>query len=166
MMLAGLQFLPAMLAFNTQPSGEWIFPFLFIVAISLYGELFNELRDLDGDLKAGLNHTASYLGARATYWLMMTIFSLGVICGVVSFLLLHLIPSWVMVFMALMALALIIRPAIQARMHKDSLAFQESFQKPLEIAAAFALLFQFVVPWAGQMMNLTPLLRMFPFLGF
>lgn len=162
MMLAGLQFLPGMLAFNTQPSLEWLFPFFFIVNISLYGELFNELRDLDGDLKAGLNHTASKLGYKPTYWLMMIIFSIGVACGVITFLVLHIIPLWVIVLMVILAILLIVRPALRARSHGSSLAMQESFQKPLEIAGAFAMLIQFVAPWISQIVNLPALIKSVP----
>jgi 4-hydroxybenzoate polyprenyltransferase len=162
MMLAGLQFLPAMLAFNTQPSPEWLFPFFFIVNISLYGELFNELRDLDGDLKAGLNHTASKLGYKPTYWLMMIIFGIGVACGVITFLVLNIIPTWVIILMVILSLLLIVRPALRARSHGTSLEMQESFQKPLEIAAAFAMLIQFVAPWIGQIVNLPALMRLAP----
>jgi hypothetical protein len=36
---------------------------------------------------------------------------------------------------------------------------QESFQKPLEIAAAFALMIQFVVPWAAPFV--TPLVSQY-----
>jgi 4-hydroxybenzoate polyprenyltransferase len=157
MMLAGLQFLPAMLAFNTQPSIKWIFPFIMVVAISLYGELFNELRDLEGDLKAGLNHTASYLGYRPTYGLMMTVLSVGVVCGAITFFGLDIIPLWVVILLAVLASALVVRPMMKVRSHGSSLALQESFQKPLEGAAALALFLQFVFPWANQFFNLTSL---------
>jgi hypothetical protein len=49
-MLAGLQFLTAYFTFEPSPPERWIPPFLFIVCISLYGELFNELRDLEEDM--------------------------------------------------------------------------------------------------------------------
>jgi 4-hydroxybenzoate polyprenyltransferase len=160
MMLAGLQFLPAMLAFHWPTNGEWLFPFGFIVCISLYGELFNELRDLEGDLKAGLNHTASYLGYRPTYGLMMTIFSIGVVCALITVFVLHLIETWVLILLVALAVILVIRPALKVRKHNSSLGIQESFQKPLEGAAALALLLQFVYPWFSNLVNLPSLLRM------
>jgi 4-hydroxybenzoate polyprenyltransferase len=160
MMLAGLQFLPALLAFNNRPDLIWIFPFVFIVAISLYGELFNELRDLDGDLAAGLNHTASKLGYKPTYWVMMSLLSIGLVCGVITFFVLKIIPTWVVIFLAVLAFLLLIRPAMKARRHKSALAMQESFQKPLEAAAALALLAQFIYPWLNQLVNWSALLKL------
>ena len=159
MMLAGLQFLPGLLAFNAHPDLVWIFPFVFIVAISLYGELFNELRDLDGDIAAGLNHTASKLGYKPTYWMMMSLLSVGLVCGVITFFVLQIIPPWVLMVLGGLALVLLIRPALKARRHKSSLAMQESFQKPLEAAAALALLAQFVYPWLNQIVNWSALLK-------
>ncbi len=153
MMLAGLQFLPALLAFDPHPSLQWIFPFVFIVCISLYGELFNELRDLDGDLVAGLNHTASKLGYKPTYAMMMTLLAVGVICGGITFFVLKIIPTWVVITLVSLVVLFIIRPALKARRQKSALALQQSFQKPLEAAAALALLAQFVYPWLNPFIS-------------
>jgi 4-hydroxybenzoate polyprenyltransferase len=149
MMLAGLQFLPGYMVFDNRPANfYWLFPFTFVVSVSLYGELFNELRDLEGDLKAGLRHTAAVLGPRLGYWLMMLVLAIGGYCGFVSIFLLGIIPTWVVILMVVAALGLIALPLYKARHHKDVLALQESFQKPFEIAAALALGTQFAVPWA------------------
>lgn len=70
LMLSALQFLCAYTAF--QPSGlPWLAPCLAVVAISMYGELHNELRDLDGDRQAGVNHTTALIGPRAANLLML-----------------------------------------------------------------------------------------------
>lgn len=153
MMLAGMQFLPAFLAFGGSPNLEWLFPFFFIVCVSLYGELFNEMRDLEGDLAAGLHHTGAVLGARATTWLMMSVLSIGVVCGAITFFVLKIIPTWVIIVMAVLAVVLIIVPALRARQHQSAIAIQESFQKPLEIAAALALSLQFLAPWFYKIMG-------------
>ena len=154
MMLAGLQFLPGYLAFDNHPQTFiWLFPFTSVVAISLYGELFNELRDLDGDLKAGLRHTGAKLGARPTYWLMMSVLAVGVACAFVTIFLLDIIPTWVVILLFAVALALTIGPAILVRRNQDKIELHESFQKPIEIAAAFALGFQFAFPWAWGMVG-------------
>ena len=73
LMLAGLQFLAAYFTFGPGPAWRWMFPLTFIVAISLYGQLFNELRDFEGDVIAGVTHTASLLGGRVAHILMMTL---------------------------------------------------------------------------------------------
>ena len=53
MMLAGFQFLPAYFAYTSVINSNFWWPFLAITSISMYGELFNELRDLEGDLTSG-----------------------------------------------------------------------------------------------------------------
>ncbi len=166
MMLAGLQFLPGYLVFENRPDHfYWLFPFTFVVAISLYGELFNELRDLDGDLKAGLRHTAAVLGARASYWLMMLVLTIGVYCGFVTIFLLGIIQTWVVILLLVAIMALITVPALRARRHRSYLAMQESFQKPIEIAGAFALSVQIAGPWlwaiVGPWMALLLRLKLF-----
>ena len=62
LMLAGLQFLCAYFSFSSSLNPGWFAPFLAIVAASSYGQLYNEVRDFDGDLEAGLGHTAIRLG--------------------------------------------------------------------------------------------------------
>ncbi len=130
MMLAGLQFLPGYLAFDNRPqSFIWLFPFASVVAISLYGELFNELRDLDGDLKAGLRHTGAKLGARPTYWLMMSVLAIGVACAFVTIFLLDIIPTWVVILLFAVALALTVGPAILVRRNQDKIELHEFIPK-------------------------------------
>ena len=166
MMLAGLQFLPAFLAFDNRPADLfWLFPFGFVVCVSMYGELFNELRDLEGDLKAGLRHTGARLGARPTYWLMIAVMSVGVYCGFVTVFLLGIIPTWVTIAMFVGLAFLIIVPIYQSRRQQNSIELQESFQKPIEIAAAFALGLQFTWPWAWAIIGPLVLALLGPYVG-
>jgi 4-hydroxybenzoate polyprenyltransferase len=153
MMLAGLQYLSAYFAFSPASFDRWFFPFLFVTCISLYGELFNEIRDLDGDLEAGLRHTAAVLGARPTYGLMMTVLITGVFSAIYTFFIGRLIAPWVLIVMGGLAVSFLVVPIVQARKHRNFVKLQESFQKPFEIAAAFALLTQFVLPWARYVIH-------------
>jgi 4-hydroxybenzoate polyprenyltransferase len=148
LMLAGLQFLSAYFTFEAAPFSHWVFPFLFVVGISLYGELINELRDLEGDKKAGIVHTANLIGQRAAYWLMMTLLLIGVSSGVITIFINHIVPTWVLLAWVAFAVILVLPKVFLLRQHSSLVALQESFHKPIEIAAAFALLLQFVSPWA------------------
>lgn len=147
LMLAGLQFLTAFFTFQPSSLSRWLPPFLFIIAISLYGELFNELRDLQEDRKAGLTHTATWLGERVTYWLMMTILATGIFSALYTVLIVQLIPGWVLLLMVAVTAILILRPLMELRQRKTHLELQQSFQKPLEIAAASALMINFLETW-------------------
>jgi 4-hydroxybenzoate polyprenyltransferase len=150
LMLAGLQFLTAYFVFEPVPFSRWGFPFALIMAISLYGELFNELRDLDSDRKAGIMHTANFLGQRAAYWLMMVFLSIGIGSGVITIFVVRLIPDWVLYLLLAFTAVLVLQPILRIRRNSSHLAMQESFQKPIEIAAAFALAIHFIFPWAAR----------------
>jgi len=148
LMLAGLQFLSAYFTFEPAPFYRWVFPFLFVMGISLYGELINELRDLQGDRKAGIVHTANLIGQRAAYWLMMALLLIGVSSGVITIFVIRLVPTWIFLAWAAFAVILVLPKLLRLRQHSSQVALQESFHKPFEIAAAFALLLQFVSAWA------------------
>jgi 4-hydroxybenzoate polyprenyltransferase len=150
LMLSGLQFLAAYFAFEPAPFSRWGYPFVFIVAISLYGELFNELRDLEGDRKAGIRHTANFIGQKPAYWLMMGLLLVGICSGLVTIFVVRLIPNWVLLLLVAFTSILVVPALVRARHQSSYLALQESFQKPIEIAAAFALAIQFVYPWAAR----------------
>ena len=147
MMLAGFQFLPAYFAFTSSLNGPWIWPFVASTSISMYGELFNELRDLEGDLQAGVRHTASVLGARNTKRLANTLLGTGIVTSFITLFVVWLIPVWVLIVMAVIAAILIVPPMLRVRRSQDMVQFQGSFQVPLQIAAALAMVVWFVVPW-------------------
>jgi 4-hydroxybenzoate polyprenyltransferase len=150
LMLAGLQYLAACFTFEPVPSSSWVFPFLFVVAISMYGELFNELRDLSGDREAGITHTANLVGQRATYWLMIGLLLTGIVSALVSIFILHLIPLWIFPLWVILAALLMLPNLVRLRQHPTLIARQASFHRPAEMAGAFSLLFLFILPRAAQ----------------
>ncbi len=154
LMLAGLQFLCGYFTYTTRLTQHWFWPFTFVMAISVYGELYNELRDIEGDREAKLRHTAISLGGRVSHTLMLIILVLGIFSGIVSFLVIDLIPFWVFIVMAVLAVLFIIPPVIKIRRGDDSIAIQGALQKPLERAASIALLLQCVLPWLDKLWGL------------
>jgi 4-hydroxybenzoate polyprenyltransferase len=149
-MLSGLQFLTAYFTFDPAPFIHWIFPFLFIFCISCYGEMFNEMRDLDGDLKAGLKHTAAVLGPRITARIMGAVMVLALISGIITAFVIRLVSFRVLWLVLVLSLIFILPAVIRIRRIKNGIAMQEPFQKPIEYAAALALSSQFIWPWATQ----------------
>lgn len=104
--LAGLQFLCAYFAFDQGKPYSWLF-FLFVMLISVYGELNNELRDIEVDRKAGIRHTADLIGVRWTKRLMVA----SLVCAVALlavFLAMEMIPLW------LLSVPLVITPMLFA----------------------------------------------------
>jgi 4-hydroxybenzoate polyprenyltransferase len=154
LMLAGLQFLAAYLCFEPSQLSHWLYPFLLIVAISMYGVLFNQLRDLEWDRRAGLKHTAATLGPGISFRLMMSFGFIGLGAAVMTIFVIQLIPIWVLAGVGLGTLVLLLPMWNRVQDYGTSIEFQQSFQKPLEIATATALSAQFVLPVLSQLLRI------------
>lgn len=163
MMLAGFQFLAGHFAFTNQLDSRWFFPFLFLVSISGYGELYNELRDYAGDLKAGLKHTAAVIGHRAATYLMNALLIAGIIGAVYTIFVMQIVPWWVIDMLVVIFALLFLRPMLKARRTPStpfhsardahgSVEAQAPFQVPIQIAAAIALSAWFVVMWLDKVL--------------
>jgi 4-hydroxybenzoate polyprenyltransferase len=150
LMLAGLQFAAAYFTFSSTLGPRFFWLFLMAIGISAYGELFNELRDLEGDMRAGVTHTASVLGPRAAGYLATACLTLGLCAAFVSIFVVQVVPLWVMALLAISAAILALRPLLRAHRGESFVVAQAPFHKPVEIAAAFALTIRVVGPWAGS----------------
>jgi len=146
LMLAGLQFLSGYFTILGQFNDKWYFPFLFVVCVSLYGELFNEMRDIEGDRKANLQHTAIVLGEKKSHIVMIVILSIGVLSGGITFFFLDILPVWVVILMAILAVLFIVPMLLKVKRTDSSIQIQAPTHKPLERAGAIALLMQFIIP--------------------
>jgi 4-hydroxybenzoate polyprenyltransferase len=141
LMLAVLQFTSVYFAFNAFPPTNWIWlaPCLFIFTVSLYGQLYNQLRDLDGDRKAGLRHTAVRIGSRATAVLM-------VILGVIALGLLILsvwqqtVPLWLIGAAIAIGLVMLIIMMINARRTKSAAGVEKTFNEPMVVLGSLLML--------------------------
>jgi len=150
LMLAGLQFLTGYFSFEDTLTDNWFWPFLFVVAISIYGELYNEIRDIENDRAANLRHTAITLGDRPAHILMIATLIIGAFSGAVSLFMINLIPGWVLLLMAVLSAIFVLPKLIKIKQGDTHMAIQGSLQKPLERAAALALILQYLVPWLDQ----------------
>lgn len=153
LMLAGLQFLAAYFCFEPSELSRWLYPFLLIVAISMYGVLFNQLRDLEWDRKAGLTHTVAMLGPGISFRLMMSFGLIGLGAAVMTIFVIQLLPIWVLAGAGLGTLVMLLPVLNEMQGYGTSIELQQSFQKPLEIATATALSAQFVLPVLSQLLK-------------
>ena len=69
LMLSGLLFLAGFFAYSSTPGLVWVVA-LAATLLSVYGQLYNQLRDFEMDKAAGLNNTAIIVGKRNTKFLM------------------------------------------------------------------------------------------------
>lgn len=141
LMLAGLQLWSAYFAFaplSLHLTGPWLGPFLLVVSVSIYGELFNELRDLECDRKAGITHTAALVGERVAHLLMYALLLLGGLALAHS-LATGLIPSWVVVLSLGLGAILLVGPVLKLK-SKRGLAITGSLQQPVLLLGILVLL--------------------------
>ena len=143
LMLAALQFLCAYTAFPTA-GRPWLAPCLFVFAISLYCQLFNQLRDLDGDRQAGVNHTAARIGPRATYILMILLLVVGLALLVVS-VWQRSIPLWVIGLAGGLSLAMLFVLMRRARLTKTAVGVPATYNEPMALMAVVVMLVWLVV---------------------
>jgi 4-hydroxybenzoate polyprenyltransferase len=148
LILAGLQFATAYALFEGGTLLQWLSPLVIVLSISLYGQLFNQLRDFDGDRLAGLNHTASLLGRRWAYLVMMAWLALGLAFAGVLVVVVQLFPIWVLLLALALATVLSGPRLASVRASGSPLDPHRALQKPVEIAVAVALAAWFAGPWA------------------
>jgi 4-hydroxybenzoate polyprenyltransferase len=162
MMLAGCQFLSALHTFSPGVYLWWPFPFCMTVSISMYGELFNELRDFHKDRQAGLSHTALLVGYRPTSVLMYILLGIGIVSAIITLIGFMIVPFWVLIITGVLLICLLI-PAVVliARRRRDRAAAYEPLHKPFEISFAVALSTYYVWPWLGAR-----ILALLPFFSF
>jgi 4-hydroxybenzoate polyprenyltransferase len=162
MMLAGCQFLAALQTFSPGGYWWWPIPFCMTVSISMYGELFNELRDFHKDREAGLNHTALLVGYRPTTVLMYILLGVGILSAIIMLIGIMIVPFWVLMITLVLLICLLIPAIVRvARRARTRVAEYEPLHKPFEISFAVALSTYYIAPWLSA--RLLPLLPRFSF---
>ncbi|GAB4571196.1 MAG: hypothetical protein Kow0077_07240 [Anaerolineae bacterium] len=92
LMLSGLLFLAGYFTYDLNPGWVWLI-MLALTLVSIYGQLYNQIRDYEMDQAAGLHNTAIIVGERITRLLMY----LSVLLAIVFFLsafALGVLPIW------------------------------------------------------------------------
>ena len=138
LLLAGLQFLCGYFTFAPNGGGDWIAPFVFVVSISLYGELFNEVRDLEGDLKAGVTHTAALIGERAAHVLMYALLA-GAGVSFVYSIAVGLIPLWVLAVMFALGAVILARPILRMK-RGSAIDLTGPLHEPIQVVGALTMI--------------------------
>jgi 4-hydroxybenzoate polyprenyltransferase len=93
LMLSGLLFLAGYVAYGTNPGLVWIVA-MAATLFSVYGQLYNQLRDYDMDKAAGLNNTAIVVGKRNAQWLMYSSIGLAFVFLLYA-VYTQMIPLWI-----------------------------------------------------------------------
>ncbi len=92
LMLSGLLFLAGYFTYDVNPGWVWLV-MLAVTLISIYGQLYNQLRDYETDKAAGLHNTAIIVGERMTRLLMYLCVALAIVFFLSAFVL-GVLPIW------------------------------------------------------------------------
>ncbi len=92
LMLSGLLFLAGYFTYGVNPGWVWLVA-LSATLVSIYGQLYNQLRDYDMDKAAGLHNTAIIVGGRMTRVLMYACVALALLLFLGAFVL-GVLPIW------------------------------------------------------------------------
>jgi len=150
LMLAGLQFLTGYFSYQTHLTRQWFWPFLFVIAIAIYASLTygNYL------IKSSSHSTANDLDGKTSHALILVVLLAGLFSGYMSFVMLNLIPLWVILVMLVIAAILLLPLILRSRQGDTRANLQTSLLGPLIQAAAIALLLQYVLPWLNQLVKM------------
>jgi 4-hydroxybenzoate polyprenyltransferase len=147
LLLAGLQLLCAYCAFAPDSDvRRWLPPFVFVTAVSAYGQLFNEVRDLDFDRKARLTHTAAVLGPRIAQLLMVGALTAagGAVIYAIAF---ALVPWWALLLAVILGVVLL--GQLILRIRRREVLTGSSFHNPALMAGVLAIVVWMAVDHIG-----------------
>lgn len=114
LMLSGLLLLAGYFIYHNQPGIVW-FVAACVTLASVYGQLYNQLRDYDMDKAAGLHNTAIILGERNTRIAMYLSIGLAAACLLAS-IIQGAFPLWLgLVLLVSLAISMLFRPQSDMR---------------------------------------------------
>jgi 4-hydroxybenzoate polyprenyltransferase len=114
LMLSGLLLLAGYYIYHTQPGIVWVVAGA-VTLISVYGQLYNQLRDYDTDKAAGLRNTAIILGENNTRRAMYLAVGLAAAC-ILAAIIRQAFPLWLgLVLLVSAAFSMLFRPTTDMR---------------------------------------------------
>lgn len=114
LMLSGLLLLAGYFAYDTRPGIVW-FVAASVTLISVYGQLYNQLRDYEMDKAAGLRNTAIMLGENNTKRLMYLSIAMAGLC-LLAAIVQGAFPLWLgLVLLVAISLSMFFRPQTDMR---------------------------------------------------
>ena len=94
LMLSGLLFLSGYFTYDTNPGLVWLVA-AAATLISVYGQLYNQIRDYDMDRAAGLNNTVIMVGKNTARYMMYSSVAMAGLLMLYAFYV-HVVPLWIL----------------------------------------------------------------------
>lgn len=156
LMLGGLPFLVGFSSFDKNPYRMLSWPFIFIMAISVYRRIRNPRKHSSGETPESRRQSGSQLSERSRQILTWIMLVTALFSGLVSLIQIELIPTWVAVLIVILMVIFSLPRVIKSLSTTSSIPIRGAFHKPLESAAALGLVLQLLLPWLVQFL---PFLR-------
>lgn len=153
LIVSGLQYLVSYFAYTRQLNNDWFWPFIFVITISVIGELLNYFRETDNNPRPKRRHLASMTGERTITILLFTTIIMGLFSGAVSLIMMEIISLWVIVAIPVLSILLILPSLFHREQNQKNPSSKRSFQKAAERATTLALLMQYVIPWLQKLID-------------
>jgi 4-hydroxybenzoate polyprenyltransferase len=134
LMLSGLLFLAGFFAYSSTPGLVWLVA-MAATLLSVYGQLYNQLRDFDMDKAAGLKNTAIMVGPRYAKILMYTSVAMAAVMFVYA-LWMQVVPVWLLtVPLLIIPIFYFFRPPVNDMRGTTAVDVSGSVQMPMIIVA-------------------------------
>lgn len=152
LILAGLPFLCGYFAFSITLNRTWIWPFLFVMSVSVF---YNHYDLHTGNIEhlSRLRQTGALFGERTANILRTMIIIMVVSSGIISFFLIELVPAWVVITISALVVLFFVPVYIRTRKKETNEAMSGFLINTLERSAAIGLMLQFLLPWMVQIIN-------------
>lgn len=147
LMLAWLPFLSAYFTYAKRLTQNGFWSFLFVMTLSLSIAFYSKFRRAPIGQAPTKERNLPITGDRSTHMLIIIIVIIAVFSGVMTLFVIEIIPLWVFGIMAILTIIFAVPPWLNARKGTSNLSFRNLFLLPLTRAAAFALMFQYLIPW-------------------
>lgn len=150
LMLVGLQFLTGFFTYQTHLTRQWFWPFMFVMSIAIYAGLRYKAFLMRTDAGQSANDPEN----KIRHLLILAALLAGLFSGYMSFVMLNLIPLWVILVMLVLAALFLLPLIISSRQGDNRPTIQTSLLRHFVQAAAIALLLQYILPWLNQVVNM------------
>jgi 4-hydroxybenzoate polyprenyltransferase len=152
LILAGLPFLSGFFTFTTTLNRTWIWPFLFVIFVSVFYNHYNQHKG-DAEHLTRLRQTGALYGERSANTMMTVIIFMVVSTGIISLFLIDLVPAWVVIAISALVVVFFVPVYLKTRKSKANELMPGFLINTLERSAAIGLMLQFLIPWMVQFIN-------------
>lgn len=147
LIIVAIPFLTAYFTFQDRVDRNILFPFLLMLCLNLYLDLFVELQEFRSPSATRSKNTALILGVKTRRIVMLFILLTGIICGLITIIFLNMIPLWVVILLILLILIFLLPTLIKIKQTRQLPPVQTPLHVPILKAATIALFMQFLIPW-------------------